>query len=88
MRYSDCDLNGHVNNTRYADFACDAVEMENLAPDRYLAEMQLGYLAECRPGETLTLQTSGLGDSRFVRGVDDAGKPRFEAALLFGELLP
>ena len=85
MRYSDCDLNGHVNNTRYADFACDAVGMESLAEDRYLAEMQIGYLAECRPGETLTLQTSGLGDSRFVRGVDDAGKSRFEAALYFGE---
>lgn len=85
MRYSDCDMNGHVNNTRYADFACDAVGMERLSEDRYLAEMQLGYLAECRPGEVLTLQTSGLGDSRFVRGVDDAGKARFESALYFGE---
>lgn len=85
MRYSDSDLNGHVNNTRYADFACDAVGMERLTQDRYLAEMQIGYLAECRPGETLTIQTSGLGDSRFVRGVDMEGKPRFEAALIFGE---
>ena len=59
--------------------------MENLPQDRYLAEMQIGYLAECRPGEALSIQTSGLGDSRFVRGVDDAGKPRFEAALYFGE---
>ena len=85
MRYSDSDLNGHVNNTRYADFACDAVGMERLSDDRYLAELQIGYLAECRPGEVLSIQTSGLGDSRFVRGVDDAGKPRFEAALYFGE---
>ncbi|WP_201757247.1 acyl-ACP thioesterase domain-containing protein [Colidextribacter sp. OB.20] len=85
MRYSDSDLNGHVNNTRYADFACDAVGMESLPEDRYLAEMQIGYLAECRPGEVLTIQTSGLGDSRFVRGVDDMGKPRFETALYFGE---
>ena len=87
MRYSDCDLNGHVNNTRYADFACDAVGMERLPEDRFLAEMQIGYLAECRPGEVLTIQTSGLGDSRFVRGMDDAGKPRFESALYFGETL-
>ena len=85
MRYSDTDMNGHVNNTRYADFACDAVGMECLSQDRYLAEMQIGYLAECRPGEVLTIQTSGLGDSRFVRGVDGAGKSRFESALLFGE---
>ncbi len=85
MRYSDSDLNGHVNNTRYADFACDAVGMEHLSKNRYLAEMQIGYLAECRPGEVLSIQTSGLGDSRFVRGVDLEGKPRFESVLLFGE---
>lgn len=85
MRYSDSDLNGHVNNTRYADFACDAVGMETLPEDRYLAEMQIGYLAECRPGEALSIQTSGQGDSRFVRGVDAQGKSRFESALLFGQ---
>jgi len=85
MRYSDSDLNGHVNNTRYADFACDAVGMENLPQDRYLAEMQIGYLAECRPGDVLSIQTSGQGDSRFVRGTDAVDKPRFESALFFGE---
>ena len=86
MRYSDSDLNGHVNNTRYADFACDAVDMERLEQDRFLAEMQIGYLAECRPGETLSIQVGGQGDSRYVRGVDPEGKPRFESALFFGEL--
>ena len=45
----------------------------------------IGYLAECRPGEVLTIQASGLGDSRFVRGIDAQGKPRFETALYFGE---
>ena len=87
MRYSDTDVNGHVNNTRYADFACDAVEMEDLAPDRFLAEMQIGYLAECLPGETLLLQVGEQGDRRYVRGVDKEEKPRFEAALFFGEIL-
>ena len=83
MRYSDTDVNGHVNNTRYADFACDAVEMERLPPDRFLAEMQLGYLAECLPGEVLTLQVGEQGDRRYVRGMDGAGRPRFESALFF-----
>lgn len=88
MRYSDSDINGHVNNTRYADFACDAVELEKLPQDRFLAEMQIGYLAECRPGEVLSIQTGGHGDSRFVRGVDESDKVRFESALFFGEVLP
>ena len=44
MRYSDTDINGHVNNTRYADFVCDALELENLSQDRFLSQMQIGYL--------------------------------------------
>ena len=67
MRYSDTDVNGHVNNTRYADFACDAVELERLPENRFLAEMQIGYLAECRPGEVLDIQVGGQGDSRLSR---------------------
>ena len=86
--YSDIDINGHVNNIRYADFACDAVEMEGLPRDRFLCEMQIGYLAECRPGDLLTLQVGEQGEGRYVRGIDAGGNSRFEAALFFGEVLP
>ena len=88
MRYSDTDINGHVNNTRYADFICDALELERLPENRFLAEMQIGYLAECRPGEYIDIQQAGTGDSRFVFGLDEGGKSRFESALFFGELIP
>ena len=88
LRYSDTDLNGHVNNTRYADFACDALEMEKLGPGRFLSEMQIGYLAECRPGEELRLLTGREGDVCFAQGMDESGKSRFEASLIFGEVLP
>ncbi len=88
MRYSDTDINGHVNNTRYADFACDAVELERLPENRFLSQLQIGYLAECRPGEELTIQTGELERGQYVCGLDETGKPRFEAALFFGELVP
>ncbi len=87
MRYSDMDLNGHVNNTRYADFACDALEMEHLGPDRFLSSMQIGYLAECRPGEDLLLRTAREDGTCYVQGIDEAGKSRFDAALIFGEVI-
>ena len=32
IHYSDTDVNGHVNNVRYADFICDALHMERLGP--------------------------------------------------------
>ncbi len=84
MRYSDTDCNGHVNNTRYADFACDALDMAALEEGRFLTSMQIGYLAECRPGEVLSIQTGALDGAQYVRGADDTGKVRFESTLVFG----
>ena len=79
-QYSDTDINGHVNNCRYADFACDALEMEDLEPGRFLSQLQIGYLAECRPGDELEMHAGqARGDPHFVRGMDEEGKSRFEA---------
>lgn len=83
MRYSDTDINAHVNNTRYADFACDALGMDQCPAGWYLAEMQLGYVSECRPGEEIDLLVGGEGDTHFVQGVDNQGKPRFEVRMTF-----
>lgn len=84
MRYSDTDINGHVNNTRYADFACDGVRMDWLPGEKFLAEMQIGYLNECRPGEVLDIMSGALADGRvYLCGCDENGKARFETAMLF-----
>ena len=77
-----------MNNTRYADFACDALEMEKLERGAFLSQLQIGYLAECRPGEELYLMAGQEGETRFVRGMDEDGKSRFEAALIFSKELP
>ena len=84
MRYSDTDINGHVNNTRYADFACDALRMDRLSADSYLAEMQIGYLAECQAGEVLDICSGKSEDGRtYICGNDEEGKARFEVSMLF-----
>ncbi len=57
LHYSDADINGHVNNARYADFVCDALGMERLGGAHFVSSLQLGYLAECLPGEVLNLLT-------------------------------
>jgi len=86
MRYSDTDINGHVNNTRYADFACDALRMDKLPVDKFLAEMQIGYLKECRPGEMLDIRLGECEDGRtYLCGYDETGVARFDAAVVFGE---
>ena len=86
MRYSDTDINAHINNTRYADFACDAVEMEQCPADTFLAEMQLGYVAECKAGEEIDMLVGGEGATRFVQGVDHEGNTRFQVRMGFKTL--
>lgn len=88
MHYSDTDINGHVNNTRYADFACDAIRADLLPEGTFVSQMQLGYSAECRPGEVIDLLTARQGEMCFVHGVDETGKSRFDVQLILGQVIP
>lgn len=81
MHYSDTDINAHVNNNRYADFACDAVELFRRPQDVFVQQMQVGYLAECRPGEEIALSIAKQGEEFYVLG-SGADKPRFETKLV------
>ena len=83
MRYSDTDINAHINNTRYADFACDAVGMEHCPRDTFLTEMQLGYVAECKAGEELDILVGRMEENHFVQGTDPEGNVRFEVRMAF-----
>ena len=86
MHYSDTDINGHVNNVRYADFICDAIRMDQLGQDFYVSALQVDYLAECMAGETITLFTGEQDGLRYVRGADAAGKSRCEGAVTLSPL--
>ena len=77
MQYSDTDINAHVNNTRYADFACDALALHQRPVDCFVQEMQVGYLAECRPGDLLELLHGENENGAYVTG-SCGGSLRFE----------
>lgn len=81
MAYSDTDINGHINNTHYADFACDALHMERLGKGKFVREIQLDYTTECMAGETLRLDTAVRGDSLFAQGTGEDGVRRFDCAI-------
>ena len=86
LHYSDCDINGHVNNVRYADFACDAVHLEREGADRFVSSLQISYLKECRPGETIALSAGQEEGAWYVRGADQTGTDRFNASLTLDSL--
>ncbi len=53
VRYSDVDVNNHMNNTRYADMLCDFLpEIDRLR----ITGVQLHYVAEAPLGEMLTVR--------------------------------
>jgi len=45
VRYSDIDLNNHVNNCRYSDWVLDALSMEELK-ERKIRSIQLNYMQQ------------------------------------------
>lgn len=54
VRPSDLDMNGHVNNTRFAQWVLDSLPMEFHEKYR-LPRYQINFLAEVRPGEGLSV---------------------------------
>lgn len=76
--YSDYDINGHVNNTRYIAWLCDALGSEALA-GRYIEELTAGFEKEIRENEPMTLTLSHIGDDfSFIISSQDGAK-RFAA---------
>ena len=55
--YFDLDVNQHVNNTRYADWACDALGVDVMRKD-CLETLLVNLSAEVRPDQTIMLHTA------------------------------
>ena len=86
MRYSDTDINGHINNIHYADFACDAIHLERYGKGKFVRTFQLDYITECMAGETLSIDTAVDGNNLYVRGVGGDGAERFLCAMTLSDL--
>lgn len=80
VRYADLDINGHMNNTKYADLLLDVFTPEELE-SHFVSEMQLNYSQECRFGEQLAISRYEEGDSYYIDGCDGEGKRRFETVV-------
>ena len=78
--YSDSDLNGHFNNTKYLNMLCDFV------PDidkKVLRGINISYVNEARFGETLAVYAKADGDAVYIRTMSSDGKTNCEAVLYF-----
>lgn len=91
VRNSDIDLNRHVNNTKYAQWALDSLPIDALRGGFDLREYDVNFLAEMKAGDVVTVQKTktDLPDGKEMiigfqglRKTD--GKPAFTARMRVG----
>jgi acyl-ACP thioesterase len=76
--FSELDVNGHVNNTKYANYIMDTV---NPREDEHVAEFQIEYHREVQPGHPLTLLAVRGEGQIDVKGTDADGARMFTARI-------
>ena len=63
VRFTDLDLNGHMNNCRYLDWAADLLASD-FHKDHTLKDFTLSYLSEAREGDALSVHYEQQEDHR------------------------
>ncbi len=82
-RYTDLDVNGHVNNARYADWVCDALPLD-MQRTHALQDLLLNYSKEIWPGQHAQLTLRQQDDRFSLTGEAPDGDPLyFEAGGCF-----
>ncbi len=72
-QYTDIDVNGHVNNTRYADWLCNALGIQAMQENE-ISHLLVHYTRETLPGQELTLALAQEGTSFRLEGKKDGEK--------------
>ena len=80
--YSRCDMNGHLNNTRYADIICDALPW-SVWEQGTVQDLMIFYHREVPRGESFTLSCAQTGEKQYYFNGEREGKSAFEASISF-----
>lgn len=82
--YSDVDLNGHLNNSRYVDFIMDCFTVEN-HKKHSVKSFEINYINEAMPGDTLVLRrdiSALYSNMIYIEGINEKDdKPVFKTQL-------
>ncbi len=81
-RYTDVDLNGHVNNAKYANYVVDALQP---GPAGQLESFQLDYHHEVLPDTALRLYICRENDALLCKGCDSEGTLMFSGRMTVKE---
>ncbi len=79
-RYSEIDVNNHLNNAKYLSWICDMAGLSAFREHR-IKDFYIVYSSEIRPGDTVTLSRFRAGDGDIFSGVNQNGLSCFQAQL-------
>lgn len=82
VHYSQCDLNGHLNNAFYLDLVCDALPLDVVRKSP-VTFASINYHREIPMGETVEVFYAPSADGWYVIGKHD-GQTSFECYLELG----
>ena len=85
VKYSDLDINNHVNNARYGDFACDSIGFERMR-GKFVSLLQINFNLECLPGQEIFISSGNRDWTYYVLGESSEGKKHFEANVVLSSI--
>lgn len=80
--YSRCDMNGHMNNTRYVDILCDALPW-NVWEEGEVRDLKVYYHREVPRGASFALLQAQTGEKQYYFCGQREEKAAFEASITF-----
>lgn len=79
IRYSDTDVNGHMNNTNYPDMLLNAMPNPQ---NKILKSMAISYQNEAKAGDYLKLYLGKTDGKYYMRSVFEDGRINVEAEII------
>lgn len=80
VKYSDIDLNGHMNNTNYPGLICDHIPgIDKIR----ITSMGISFPNEAKYGEVLKVYLGRVDNKYFFRTIREDGKINIEAEIIF-----
>lgn len=76
--FCDLDINGHVNNTKYADYVLNNVDLNQMR----IHQFQIDYHREVQMGTQLLLSVKKDGKAVFAKGNSETGEKMFSCHIL------
>ena len=79
IRYTDTDINGHMNNTNYPDMLFNALPNPE---NKVIKSIAISYQNEARCGDYLKLYMGKIDGKYYMRSVHEDGRVNVEAEII------